>query len=839
MDNILINKIIDYKNESLLIITPDNIKINILKDLSKKGLFDTTWMNLNSFINKLTYQIDEYAEIYLMKEFDYNYDSVKTYLNQIINTLYIDEVTLLDYELEKYNKVQEIINYLKNNHLLTKDDKFLNLIKKKKIIIYGYSKLTNLQNRILKDINYEFLNSEIDIHNVKVENIKHLYQCETSEVEFYQLAEKIAELISNGVDISDIKIINLNNLHFKTFKRIFDLYQIPVNYEEKTPLWYFPITKEIVNNLFNYSIDEFNKYIKNLKELELEILDKVIKIINPIYVLKDRFDLNLIKLIIKNKLINSYFTEKKNINAIDIISLEEAKSLNNKHLFIINFNQGSLPKVIMDEDYYSDNIKIKNNLDDTLILNEINKLDVISVLNTNNSFYLSYILKENKKELIKSSIINELNLKEKEEKKELSYSQYAKEFNKYLYTKELDLYYKYHIQNDELFLLNSTYEEDVPYNKYSNKFTGVSKKLLDSKLNNKIKLSYSSIDTYNKCAFRYYVEKILKININENDFSTYRGSLFHYVLSKMYDENFDYSSSIEEFIKNNPFALTNKEKMILTNLIEEIPFILETIKEQEQEINYQDHLLEANFNVYKTSKQYGYNLHLDGYIDKILYRQIKNELNEVLKTYLMVLDYKTYEPTIDLKLIPHGLSLQLLIYYYLIKNDERLKNPILGGFYIQPILALNANADDEFKYIDEKKKKLQLAGYTNIDLPDEGAFLKDLNCRKVVKSLSITQEGKFSSLSKIIDNKQIEELMKEVEKQITKTADNIYLGQFDINPKSYSSAKRLTKKQIEEGITTKTFSESKNIGCEFCEYHDLCYMTNENLEEIKGGEDDE
>ena len=117
--------------------------------------------------------------------------------------------------------------------------------------------------------------------------------------------------------------------------------------------------------------------------------------------------------------------------------------------------------------------------------------------------------------------------------------------------------------------------------------------------------------------------------------------------------------------------------------------------------------------------------------------------------------------------------------------------------------------------------------------------MKDLNCRKVVKNLSITQEGKFSSLSKIIDNKQIEELMKEVEKQITKTADNIYLGQFGINPKSYSSVKRLTKKQIEEGITTKTFSESKNIGCEFCEYHDLCYMTNENLVEIKGGEDDE
>lgn len=835
MNNSFINKIIDLKNQSLLIITPNNIKNNLLKEISKKGLFDITWMNLESFINKITYQVNELSEIYLMKEFGYNYDSVKTYLSQIINTLYIDEKTLLDYELEKYHKVKEIIDYLKNNQLLIKDDKFLNLIKNKKIIIYGYSKLSKLQMRILNDINYEFIDLNIDINLVSHHNIQYLYQCENSEIEFYQLCENIVKLINNNVDTKDIKIINLNNTHFKTFKRIFYLYQIPVNYHEKTPLWYFPITKEIIDHLFNDSEEVFNEYISTLNTSEIEIFDKVINVINPLYVLKDQFDLELIKTIIKNKLINTTISSKNNLNAIDIISLEEAKALNNKHLFIINFNQGTLPKVIMDEDYYSDNIKIKNNLDDTLILNEINKLDVKVVLNTNNSFYLSYITKENQKELVKSAILNELNLKS--ETKELSYSLYSEEFNKYLYTKQLDLFYKYHIQNKELNLLNSTY--DVGYRTYNNQFTKLSKEVLNSKIKDEIRFSYSSIDTYNKCAFRYYAEKILKVNIDENDFSTYRGSLFHDVLSKMYDENFDFSREIQKFVKNNPYPLSNKEKVILDNLIEEIPFIIETIKEQETEIQYKEHLLEANFNYHKKSKKYGYKLHLTGFIDKVLYKQEKNEQGEILNTYLMVLDYKTYEPTIDLKLIPYGLSLQLLIYYHLTKNDNRLANAKLGGFYIQPILALNINAEDELSYLDKKKKALQLAGYTNIDLPEKNSFLYNMNCKNVVKNLSITNEGKYHSNSKVIDNKQIDQLMKEVEKQIDLAADNIYLGNFEINPKSYSSVKKLSKKQIESGNTTKSFTESKNIGCDFCKFRDLCYMTNDNLVEIIGGEEDE
>ena len=58
-------------------------------------------------------------------------------------------------------------------------------------------------------------------------------------------------------------------------------------------------------------------------------------------------------------------------------------------------------------------------------------------------------------------------------------------------------------------------------------------------LNNELTLSYSSIDNYYKCAFKYYLNNILKIDEFEETFYTIIGSLFHYVLSKMNNDNFD------------------------------------------------------------------------------------------------------------------------------------------------------------------------------------------------------------------------------------------------------------------------------------------------------------
>ena len=58
----------------------------------------------------------------------------------------------------------------------------------------------------------------------------------------------------------------------------------------------------------------------------------------------------------------------------------------------------------------------------------------------------------------------------------------------------------------------------------------------------------------------------------------------------------------------------------------------------------------------------------------------------------------------------------------------------------------------------------------------------------------------------------IDSLPKNVKSKINEASDNILNGKFDINPKEI---------------------DNKNIGCDFCKYKDICYMTNSDIVTLK------
>ena len=101
-----------------------------------------------------------------------------------------------------------------------------------------------------------------------------------------------------------------------------------------------------------------------------------------------------------------------------------------------------------------------------------------------------------------------------------------KNYNKINLTKYLDKLVNYGIKEDKLELLYSNY--DVNYKSFDNKYTLISKDNLYKFINNKLLLSYSSLDNYNKCSFKYYLSNILKISIYEETFMTSIGTIFRY-----------------------------------------------------------------------------------------------------------------------------------------------------------------------------------------------------------------------------------------------------------------------------------------------------------------------
>ncbi len=128
-------------------------------------------------------------------------------------------------------------------------------------------------------------------------------------------------------------------------------------------------------------------------------------------------------------------------------------------------------------------------------------------------------------------------------------------YNKIRLSNLLDLYSKYGVVTKETSKLLSNYP-DINYLSYNNKFKGIDK----SKLDKNILLSYSTLDNYYRCSFRYYIDSVLKLGIFEETFMTFIGSLYHYILSIMDKENFDLDKEYDNFIKKKVIKFLAKRK---------------------------------------------------------------------------------------------------------------------------------------------------------------------------------------------------------------------------------------------------------------------------------------
>lgn len=866
MDKQVIDIINKYKNEPIIFVTPNSLKIKILKEISNKGIYNITWMSLNELINKLSFTLDDNAVIHVMNHFGYNYDTANTYLKQLpyIKHIKKEELGEKDFVSDhtKYDIISNINKFLENKKLLHCDSLFLDNVRTKKIIIYGYIKLTNLQKKILDEVlgkeKYEF----IPFENVSNADKKYfLLECKNIEEEVYHLCERIAELISNDVSINDIKIVGLSDTYMKYAKKIFNLYGIPIDIKNKYPLLYIPFTKMILDKIDEDTLNE--EYINSLNAEELKILDKVVNVVNDAYNLlqeeNEKISDEVYKEYVLCKLKQTYLKQSESKNKVELLSQEDVITLTEKHIFILNFNQGVFPTVNMDDDYFSDGIKIKFGLDDSSSLNEINEATTLMMLESNNNLYISYHLEEESVKLIKSSVLPES--KVEVIKLENSYSIYSDEYNKYILGIKLDHYNKYRIKDDLFVRLNSKYKDEIKHLTYDNNFSNFSEKGLEvvreklsedavkyvkdnalkqslNETEHQIKLSYSSIDDYNKCAFRYYVSKVLKIDIFEETFSTFLGSLFHDVLKKMYDKNFDIDKCIEDYVTNAKYKLSTKEKIWLENYIEDIKENTNIIRQFNDIIQYKQRLLEEE--VYYTEKiDEEFTLYMNGFIDKVAFTEVDDT------TYLMVVDYKTYKVDIDLSVIPYGLSLQLFVYYQLIKkglvmydtsdrnNIKRVdfKNPQLGGFYIQEILPKDIKGTDTDSYQKSRVKELKLKGYTNIDYRDPSGNGRTMDSRgvmldindDVIKNFKLVSDGsKFYQNATTITTKDIDSLMDDVETQINEAARKIYKGLFAVNPVHYYKSKT----DGDDGSEEKT-------GCDFCKFKDLCYKVHANYNKIK------
>ena len=192
---------------------------------------------------------------------------------------------------------------------------------------------------------------------------------------------------------------------------------------------------------------------------------------------------------------------------------------------------------------------------------------------------------------------------------------------------------------------------------------------------------------------------------------------------------------------------------------------------------------DSNYNLYL---DLGNNITFTGIIDKILYKE-END-----KTYLALIDYKTGSEDITLNYLNYGINIQLPIYLYLSEQLD-LPNKSYCGFYLQKF--------------NIAKKDYRLIGYSNSNKDILSIIDSNYDNSKIIKGMKTLKDGSFSSYAKVLNDEEINQIKEKTKEQINKAIHNIKNNVFDINPK---------------------IDDNKNIGCEYCQFKDICFVKKQN-----------
>ena len=739
-----------------IVITYPEIKKNIL--LNRKKLVNEKIMTMQEFISKFLFTYNEKTIYYLMSKYNIKYDIALTYLS---NMIYVKD------ELELSTIKKDLIDnkLLFHNH-------FSNMLNNNQITVYRYP-LNKFEKTILS--NYNYVEKPIEIKSKKY----NVYEFDSVEEEVNYVANKIIELIDNGIDINKIKLMNIDDEYKEYILRIFKFYNIPI--ETSYTLYSNPSSIKFIKDL---------KLLKD-KEQALSLINnnyikkQIITILNN-YSFIQNIDDKFID-IIESTMKKTNLTYKKYQNKIEVINhINEGD-----YVFLLGFND-SYPKYYKDEDYFSDKIKQQLNIDTSIEKNAILEQTLISEFNISNIIF-TYSKKTSSGEYQISSLSTNMNYELK--KVDNNNYNHSNIYNKILLAKFLDEKNKYNIIDKSLNKLYYNYQ-DIDYKTYDNKFTGIDKSNMYEFLKNKLILSYSSIDNFYKCSFRFYLNNILKITPYEETFAIKIGKIFHSVLEKYNVENFNYDEIYNEEIKKYEFD--SKEKVFLDKLKNDLLFIVDTINKQNKYSKLTEELHEKKVFV---NKDKNISITFMGIIDKIKYSKDK--------TVLAIIDYKTGTPLTNISKTLYGLDMQLPIYLYLSHHIDGFEHTKVAGIYLQKILNNEFYYDPKKDYIKQKEDNLKLEGYSIDDTDVLSTLDITYQDSEIIKSLKTSKNG-FYAYSKILSQEQLDNLYKLVDKNINKAIDEILSCNFTINPKKLE----------------------KEDTCKFCPYNDICYKKNEDFIEL-------
>lgn len=704
--------------------------------------------------------------------------------------------------------LHELYLYHQNNHLIL-DENHLSYYKSKKVYFvnyYGDDDLINQMLPFLKHYERCFTTNSIDKELT-------IFHFENYDDEILEVVNHIAILLNKKVDPAKIVIHKVNKDYLNKLEEYLMIYKIDYIVEGEDSFFDVDIVKNFFHDLKNYEAMRLNKVLKDylIDKKDNKIFSKIGKVLEPLIMLD--LTINSITLdLIKDVFIHTIYQEEVT-NAIKIENVLNHIYDDDTHIFIMNFSHGEIAHIYKDDTYLNDkirkNLKLLTSFDKT----QIEEKKILDCIHSYESIHLSYSTYCSSKIYMPSNLIKKLAKKRIVNICDASIHIYHivnEDMAKMRFFKAYALYRLYQKKTFD-YLYGYTYFCADLTKRYQSDFNATLDYLALPTLF--MELSYTKLNDYFSCPFRFYLKYILNIEEKmEDNNSTFVGRMYHFVLEKVVAKRYidrrtkeevleNISVYICDFVKNQTYEIKDKLKFYLNKFSEELKLIVEII------MDFMDH---SSFEVLgleqKLEKQLDDYTVVVGLIDKILKYQ----------EYYLVIDYKTNPVHPNWYALDVGLDLQLPLYLYLIKaNDPNAK---IAGSYLQSVFRTSL-----LKYEDKPLSKVMLEQlkYVGYTLQDRDVILAiDTNALNGSGSLPkqiVSNKGFYKNfLKKSFTQTQFDAIILYVEKLIFEANKKIRKGLFPILP----------------------LTDEKNESvCRYCRLKDLCYR-NETMKKVYKKHDD-
>jgi CRISPR/Cas system-associated exonuclease Cas4 (RecB family) len=314
------------------------------------------------------------------------------------------------------------------------------------------------------------------------------------------------------------------------------------------------------------------------------------------------------------------------------------------------------------------------------------------------------------------------------------------------------------------------------------------------------KISYSKLSDFYKCQFKYYVNKYLQLDTQDDMFYANLGTLMHNIFEKTQAsaEQFEtiYSSEYEKL--KAKFA--PRKQLIVEGLKQDMKkVVLFNLK-------HRSHMKLTNM-VAEQEVKFSLNdtMGFSGKIDKIVVT------SDGEKQYVSLIDYKTGKESFVEDEIEIGWSLQLPIYAWLLSKHPDFKTYQLIGLYIQHVLddsLLTKEGQDE----DEQLEKiLKLDGVANEHMGPLSTFDPTFKNSEFIRSVKVIKNGTFGKKAKVRTNEQFESYRTIAEQKVLEAVEKIQHGDFRINPIRFR----------------------KKNSCTHCPFQDVCFRKDKDVQYVE------